>query len=624
MKPVKMWSFKFDLKKLIVWSLILFLFAPALFSYLNGGVKDSSITITQAMADIREGKIEKVEVLGDSVVLNYPDKEIKLSTKETGQSFTELLTQYEIDPNTVNFEIANGSFLDKLGSILNILSFVLMALFLVMIFRQMRGGNGGAGGGGMFGMGKSKAKLFAKGKQNVKFDDVAGVDEAKAELVEVVDFLKNPEKYKKVGARTPKGVLLVGPAGVGKTLMARAVAGEAGVSFFSMAGSEFMEMLVGVGASRVRDLFETAKKAAPAIIFIDEIDAIGRTRGYGSMGGHDERDQTLNQILVEMDGFAANESVIVMAATNRPDVLDQALIRPGRFDRRVTLDMPDIEGRKAILAIHAVGKPFAKDLNWTMAARRTVGFSGADLENMLNEAAIKIARENRKEITFADIEDSATKVKLGPEKKRMFNKEEREMTAYHEAGHAVVTHFLAHTDPVHRISIVSRGQALGFTLIPPDQDKYQKTRTELLEEICTLLGGRAAEKLVYDELTAGASSDIDKVTRIARAMVVDYGMSALGPIDFGQSELSEWGRTYMEQSDVSDSKRSEIDSEVKRIVTACEKVAGEVLRNERKAMDAVVIALMERESLEREEFEKIVKVTKEQIKKTKKYKVVYS
>lgn len=385
-----------------------------------------------------------------------------------------------------------------------------------------------------------------------------------------------------------------------------------------------MEMLVGVGASRVRDLFETAKKAAPAIIFIDEIDAIGRTRGYGSMGGHDERDQTLNQILVEMDGFAANESVIVMAATNRPDVLDQALIRPGRFDRRVTLDMPDIEGRKAILAIHAVGKPFAKDLNWTMAARRTVGFSGADLENMLNEAAIKIARENRKEITFADIEDSATKVKLGPEKKRMFNKEEREMTAYHEAGHAVVTHFLAHTDPVHRISIVSRGQALGFTLIPPDQDKYQKTRTELLEEICTLLGGRAAEKLVYDELTAGASSDIDKVTRIARAMVVDYGMSALGPIDFGQSELSEWGRTYMEQSDVSDSKRSEIDSEVKRIVTACEKVAGEVLRNERKAMDAVVIALMERESLEREEFEKIVKVTKEQIKKTKKYKVVYS
>src|SRR3989339_547026 len=564
MKPVKMWSFKFDLKKLIVWSLILFLFAPALFSYLNGGVKDSSITITQAMADIREGKIEKVEVLGDSVVLNYPDKEIKLSTKETGQSFTELLTQYEIDPNTVNFEIANGSFLDKLGSILNILSFVLMALFLVMIFRQMRGGNGGAGGGGMFGMGKSKAKLFAKGKQNVKFDDVAGVDEAKAELVEVVDFLKNPEKYKKVGARTPKGVLLVGPAGVGKTLMARAVAGEAGVSFFSMAGSEFMEMLVGVGASRVRDLFETAKKAAPSIIFIDEIDAIGRTRGAGAMGGHDERDQTLNQILVEMDGFTIKENVVVLAATNRPDVLDQALVRPGRFDRRVTLDMPDIEGRKKTLAIHAKGKPFAKDIDWTSVAKRTVGFTGADLENMLNEAAILIARENRSEITFDDIEEAATKVKMGPTKKRIQTEEDRKMTAYHEAGHALVTHFLTHTDPVHRISIVSRGRALGFTLIPPAADKYQETRTELLEEICTLLGGRAAEMLIYNDLTAGASSDIDKVTKLARAMVIDYGMSPLGPIDFGPQEgFSEWGRNYLEPTDVSDAKRAEIDAEVK-------------------------------------------------------------
>lgn len=390
-----------------------------------------------------------------------------------------------------------------------------------------------------------------------------------------------------------------------------------------MAGSEFMEMLVGVGASRVRDLFETAKKSAPAIIFIDEIDAIGRTRSYGSMGGHDERDQTLNQILVEMDGFAPNESVIVMAATNRPDVLDQALIRPGRFDRRVTLDMPDIEGRKAILAIHAVGKPFVKDIDWTAIARRTVGFSGADIENMLNEAAIKVARENRSEINLADVEDSATKVKLGPEKKRMFNKLEREMTAYHEAGHAIATHFLAHTDPVHRISIVSRGQALGFTLIPPDQDKYQKTRTELMEEICTLLGGRAAEQLVYNDLTAGASSDIDKVTRIARAMVVDYGMSRLGPIDFGGTEMSEWGRTYLEKSDVSDSKRAEIDAEVKKIVDACEKVTAEILLKERKIMDRVVTKLLEVESLERELFEQIVGVSKEEVKKAGKYKVVY-
>jgi cell division protease FtsH len=621
-KPVKMWSFRFDLKKIIVWSLIIFLFIPAIFSWLNGVTRDATITVTQAMADIKAQKVQNVEVMGDQVVLDYGDTNLKLSTKETGQSFTELLTAYEIDPATVNYTVHNGSFMDKIGGILNVLSFLLMAFFVLMIFRQMRGGNGGAGG--MFGMGKSKAKLFAKGKQHIKFADVAGVDEAKQELVEVVDFLKNPAKYRKVGARTPKGVLLVGPAGVGKTLMARAVAGEAGVPFFSMAGSEFMEMLVGVGASRVRDLFETAKKAAPAIIFIDEIDAIGRTRGAGSMGGHDERDQTLNQILVEMDGFAPNDSVVVLAATNRPDVLDPALVRPGRFDRRVTLDLPDIEGRKATLAIHAKGKPFAPNIDWDAVARRTVGFSGADLENMLNEAAIKIAREDRDQITFADIEDSATKVKLGPEKKRMQNPLEREMTAYHEAGHAIVTHFLAHTDPVHRISIVSRGRALGFTLTPPAQDKYQQTRTELLEEICTLLGGRGAEQLFYNELTAGASSDIDRVTRIARAMIVDYGMSPLGPIDFGpQDGYSEWGRTYMEASDLSEAKRAEIDQEVKRIVEACNRVTMQILTKKKALMTKVMKALLAKESLEREDFERIVGVTKEQVIAKQEFRVIY-
>ncbi len=623
-KNIKMWSFRFDMKKLVVWLLIIFLFLPAIFSYLNGGVSEASLTVTEAMGEIKEQKVEKVEVVGDSLILNYPDKKIKLSTKETGQSFTELLTQYEIDPATVNFEVSNGSFWDSLGGVINILSFALMALFFIMIFRQMRGGGPGGMGGGMFGMGKSRAKLFAKGKQSIKFDGVAGVTEAKKELEEVVDFLKNPAKYTKVGARAPKGVLLVGPAGVGKTLLARAVAGEANVPFFSMAGSEFMEMLVGVGASRVRDLFETAKKASPAIIFIDEVDAIGRTRGAGSMGGHDERDQTLNQILVEMDGFTANESVVVLAATNRPDVLDPALVRPGRFDRRVTLDMPDIEGRLAILAIHAAGKPFAKDIDWQKTARRTVGFTGADLENMLNEAAILIAREDRSEITNADLEEAATKVKMGPEKKRMFNALEREMTAYHEAGHAIVTHFLSHTDPVHRISIVSRGRALGFTLIPPAQDKYQSTRTELLEEICTLLGGRAAEQLIYNDLTAGASSDIDRVTRIARAMVVDYGMSPLGPIDFGPQEgYSEWGRNYLEPTDVSEAKRAEIDAEVKRIVNACEKVTMQILKDQRKVMDRVVVELMDKESLERDDFERLVGVSKEEIKKSAKYSVVY-
>lgn len=619
MRPVKVYNFKFDLKKIIVWALIIFLFIPAIFSFLSGAFSDSKLTISQAMQDVKEQKVKNIEVLGDQLILDYGDANLKFTSKEVGQSFTELLSQYGIDPSTVNYNVQNTNFWDNIGGIVNILMLLTMVFFAVMIYRQMRAGGGG---GGMFGMGKSKARLFAKGKQDVKFADVAGVDEAKRELEEVVDFLKNPKKYQKVGARTPKGVLLVGNAGVGKTLMARAVAGEAGVAFFSMAGSEFMEMLVGVGASRVRDLFETAKKAAPSIIFIDEIDAIGRTRSYGSVGGHDERDQTLNQILVEMDGFTTQDNVIVMAATNRPDVLDPALVRPGRFDRRVTLDMPDIEGRKAILAIHAKGKPFAKQLDWDRVARRTVGFSGADLENMLNEAAIKVAREGREEINFADIEDAATKVKLGPEKKRMQSANEREMTAYHEAGHAVVTHFLPHTDPVHRISIVSRGQALGFTLIPPDQDKYQETRTELLEQICSLLGGRGAEQLIYNELTAGASSDIDKVTRIARAMVVDYGMSSLGPIDFGPSEdVSAWGRSYLEPSNVSEDKRREIDAEIKKIVSACEKVTADILRAKRKIMDKVVKELLKRESLEREEFEAIVGVSKEEVKKKNEFTV---
>jgi len=624
MKAVKIWSFKFDLKKILIWGLILFLFVPAIVTWTSGAAADLNVTQSQAMQDLKDQKVKNVEVVGDQVILDYGDQTMKFSTKETGQSFTELLTQYQIDPATVNIKIKNGSFMDKLGGVLNILSFLLMALFFVIILRQMKSGGAGGMGGGMFGMGKSKAKLFAKGKQNVKFADVAGVDEAKRELEEVVDFLKNPDKYAKVGARTPRGVLLIGPAGVGKTLMARAVAGEAGVPFFSMAGSEFMEMLVGVGASRVRDLFDTAKKASPAIIFIDEIDAIGRTRGGGSMGGHDERDQTLNQILVEMDGFTIKENVVVLAATNRPDVLDPALVRPGRFDRRVSLDMPDIEGRKATLAIHAKGKPFVENIDWTSVAKRTVGFTGADLENMLNEAAILIAREDRKAITFDDIEEAATKVKMGPSKKRIQSDEDRKMTAYHEAGHAIATHFLSHTDPVHRISIISRGRALGFTMIPPAADKYQSTRIELLEEICTLLGGRAAEKLIYNDLTAGASSDIDRLTKLARAMVIDYGMSPLGPIDFGPQEgLSDWGRNFMEPTDVSDSKRGEIDAEVKRIVNACEDTTMKILKDKRKIMDDIVVALMEKESLEREEFEKIVKITKDEVIKKNEYSVKY-
>lgn len=614
----RVYMFKFNPKKMLVWILILFLFVPAILGYVGSGIED--LTVSQAMDDIREGRVEEIEVVGDTILLRYGETEYKTFSKESGESFGEVIERYEIDPGTVDYSVRGAGFLESLGGILNILSFVLMAVFIFIIFRQARGAQSG-----MFGFGKSKAKLFAKGKQDVKFKDVAGVDEAKQELEEVVDFLKHPGKYRKLGARTPKGVLLVGAAGVGKTLMARAVAGEASVAFFSMAGSEFMEMLVGVGASRVRDLFENAKKAAPSIIFIDEIDAIGRTRGYGSIGGHDEREQTLNQILVEMDGFAPNDNVVVMAATNRPDVLDSALVRPGRFDRRVVLDMPDIEGRKSILAIHAKGKPFNKAVDWDRLAKRTVGFSGADLENMLNEAAIKAARENKKEIDMKDLEEAATKVKMGPERKRVQTEEDRRMTAYHEAGHAIVTHFLVSTDPVHRISIVSRGMALGYTLIPPAQDKYQKTRTELLEQIATLLGGRVAEKIVYNELTAGAASDIDKVTRIARAMVMDYGMSNLGPVNLGQQlDVTDLGKVYSEQAGVSESKRSEIDAEVRTIVDAAEKTAEKIIKDKRKIMDKVVEKLMEVETLEQDEFEKIVGVTQEEVEKKNKYTVSYA
>ncbi len=607
----KSWNWK----KVLVWVVVISLFLPGLIGWLGGGL-GGNLTVSQAMKDIKNHKVEKVEVVGNKIILHYSETELKSIDKEPSESFVDLLDKYGIDPSTVNYTVQGASLMDNLGDILNVLSVVIMIFFFVMIMKQMKAGGGG---GGILGFGKSRAKLFSKGKQAIKFSDVAGVDEAKKELEEVVDFLKHPAKYKKLGARTPKGVLLIGPAGVGKTLMAKAVAGEAGVPFFSMAGSEFMEMLVGVGASRVRDLFATAKKASPSIIFIDEIDAIGRTRGYGSIGGHDEREQTLNQILVEMDGFTTKDNVVVIAATNRPDVLDPALVRPGRFDRRVTLDMPDIEGRKEILKIHAKGKPFAKGVDWEKVAKRTVGFSGADLENMLNEAAIKAAREGKVEIDMDDLEEAAMKVKMGPEKKRGMSELERKMTAYHEAGHALVTHFLAEADPVHRISIVSRGMALGYTLIPPARDKYQQTRSELLARIATLLGGRVAEKLVFNELTAGAANDIDKVTRIARAMVIDYGMSKLGPIDFGPQEgVTEWGRSYLEPTNVSESKKAEIDAEVERVVRAAEKVAEEILTKKRKIMDKLVKKLIEVETVEGEEFEKIVGVSKEEIRNRKK------
>ena len=583
---------------------VLLFILPLFFSAVDMKGSSEKVEISRALADIKEEKVEKIMVENERIILTYKSGEVKYAVKEENESLSDLLDKADIDPTKVNYSVIDQSLTKVFGEILSIvLPLGLMAAFFFFILRaQSRGAQD------IFSFGRSRAKLFAKGKQSVTFNDVAGVEDAKKELEEIVDFLKNPAKYRKIGARTPKGVLLFGPAGVGKTLLARAVAGEAGVPFFSMAGSEFMEMLVGVGASRVRDLFAQAKTSAPSIIFIDEIDAIGRQRGRGIMGGHDEREQTLNQILVEMDGFTPNDNVIVVAATNRGDLLDPALLRPGRFDRRVVLDMPDKEGRFAILKIHARGKKFAKRINWGRVADRTVGFSGADLENMLNEAAISAARDNQTQIEEKDIEEAATKVKLGPAKKRLQSKEDKKITAYHEAGHAIVTHILPKMDPVHRISIVARGMSLGHTLIPPAADRTHETKSRILEQITAMLGGRAAEKVIFDEMTSGAANDISLATKLARAMVIEWGMSDLGPINFGpEMGLGDFGQLeWYEQSAVSQAMQEKVDNEVKKIIDICYKEALRIVKAKRSTLDKVVEKLLEKETLGRDEFEKIV------------------
>lgn len=605
-KKIEM-KFNFSPRKILIWVLIGLMFVPFLLSLFDPSALLTQITISEAISDIKAGRVDKVRLQGDEMILEYGE-EVKVSRKEEGSSLVETLQREGVDPSSVEIEVGSQAMGRLMASLLiNLPLLIGSGLILWFFLRQTRGARDS-----IFGFGKSNAKLFVKGKQSVTFKDVAGVDEAKLELEEVVDFLKRPKRYRALGARTPKGVLLIGPAGVGKTLLARAVAGEAGVPFFSMAGSEFMEMLVGVGAGRVRDLFSTAKKAAPSIIFIDELDAIGRMRGAGgAIGGHDEREQTLNQILVEMDGFTINDTVLVIAATNRPDVLDPALIRPGRFDRRVQLDMPDIEGRKDILKIHAKGKPFDKEVNWDKVSRRTVGFSGADLENMLNEAAILAAREDKKAIGMKELEEAATKVKLGPEKKRLQSDLERKMTAYHEAGHAVVGHMLPGADPVHRVSIVSRLMSLGQTLSLPERDKYQQTETELLDLMAMMLGGRAAEKIVFNELTAGAANDIEKATRVARKMVMDFGMSPLGPVSMGPlMETSDWGKNYYEPEQVSESMKGKIDVEVKALIDQAMKRAEEILKKNKKGMEKLVEKLLEQETVEGEEFEKLMGIKK--------------
>ncbi len=578
--------------------------------------KPEPVAISQLATDIRDGKVKSIVVSGDEVTATYqaegdatPAK--KLAKKEAATALSDTLNNYGVSPDalkSVSIEIERQSgFTFWLALLAPFFGPILLLVVLAWYFsRQMKG----AGGMQAFTFGQSKARIIDPNDQGqrVTFKDVAGAKEAKEELVEIVDFLRSPKKFLDIGARIPKGVLLMGGPGTGKTLLARAVAGEAGVPFFSISGSEFVEMFVGVGASRVRDLFKMAKKAAPAIIFVDEIDAVGRVRGTGVGGGNDEREQTLNQILVEMDGFEPNEKVIVMAATNRPDVLDPALLRPGRFDRRVTIDLPDRNDRVEILLIHARKKPLGEDVDLKVIAERTPGFSGADLYSLMNEGAILAARENRKKVTQYDLIRAIEKVMLGPERKsHVLNKKEKEITAYHEAGHALVASVLPYADPVHKISIISRGRAAGYTLKLPFEDSRMQSKKEFLDDIAVSLGGYVAEQMIFDDLTTGASNDLQVLTGLARDMVTRYGMSEkMGPMalenDGGRPMFGGVGAS----GDHSERVAAEIDSEVKRIVDEAYKKAEHIITHHRKALDAIAKALVEVETLEREAFEDLL------------------
>lgn len=483
---------------------------------------------------------------------------------------------------------------------------VLLLVGVMVFFMQQTQG----GGNRVMSFGKSRARLHTDERKRVTFADVAGADEAKEELVEVVEFLKHPKKFNDLGARIPKGVLLFGPPGTGKTLLARAVAGEAGVPFFSISGSDFVEMFVGVGASRVRDLFEQAKKNSPCIVFIDEIDAVGRQRGAGLGGGHDEREQTLNQLLVEMDGFAVNESIIIIAATNRPDILDPALLRPGRFDRQVTVDRPDVLGRREILGVHVKGKPLAGDVDLDVIARRTPGFTGADLANLVNEAALLAARSNKKQIFMEEMEDAIERVVAGPEKKsKVISEDEKKLVSFHEAGHAVVSYLLPNTDPVHKVSIIPRGRAGGYTLLLPKEDRYYATKSQLLDQVTMLLGGRVAEALVLKEISTGAQNDLERATGLVRKMITEYGMSdQLGPLTFGhRSDQVFLGRDFSRDRNYSEEVAKQIDSEVRNLIDQCYTKARNILEQNRRKLDLIAETLMDKETLEAKDFEDLMK-----------------
>ncbi|WP_349258376.1 ATP-dependent zinc metalloprotease FtsH [Aggregatilinea sp.] len=592
---------------MFVYILIIAAIAAIVFGVRNNSASSKELTVSQLVHDINNQRVNSISVSDDGeLTVMYDGNETRTAQINSNvDNVFDLLESAGADPNILQNDIEveftkPSNLFNWIGLIGTFLPLLLIGGFIYLMLRQAQGSNNQA-----LSFGKSRARMFTGDQPTVTFEDVAGADEAKEELQEVVEFLKDPERFIQLGARIPKGVLLVGSPGTGKTLLAKAVSGEAGVPFFSISGSEFVEMFVGVGASRVRDLFEQAKRHSPCIIFVDEIDAVGRHRGAGLGGSHDEREQTLNQILVEMDGFDTDTNVIIMAATNRPDILDPALLRPGRFDRRVVLDRPDMRGREAILKVHSRGKPLASDVDLTVLAKTTPGFVGADLENLVNEAAIVAARKNKKSISMRDFEEAVERVVLGPERRsRIITEEEKRLIAYHEAGHAVVFHMLPNCDPVRKVTIVARGMAGGVTWTMPENDTALGTTKRYYDQIAGTLGGRAAEEIVFGDITNGASSDLENVTRIARTMITRWGMSTkLGPRVFGQKEeLVFLGREIGEQRDYSESIAEQIDEEVHDIVATAYERALTTLRDNRDKLDALAERLMEVETIGREDF----------------------